>query len=345
MNLQPVRRDDQEMSALYPFGMFPVALRRLLLLVVILLAGCAPSLQTNVVQAPFSGELTPRPAGSPDVLILAMSGRCPCLSGPTNNVDYLTPRGTLRAVAAAFETLGLSVQTAGASAHLTSHLPTTAIQSQLGKGVLTAPTQDGFLQLEDRLRAAYTDWVYGRSNPTRIVLLAHSHGVVWTHALARAHPEIPISVMIDLDGICDLWELDNRLLIQAYVRSLGHNPWPFDLSNSCGAVRVGHVRYDLKDVVYPNVALDLEVQSQRLVSVAGGFKANFPFDALANVRSDGSHVGIETFRSGDTHSNVSVPGSEALIWVEARLSRIAADWHAPTPVARSSADQPTQTKP
>ncbi|WP_189087881.1 hypothetical protein [Deinococcus ruber] len=316
--------------------MLPLAFRPLLALL-LLLAGCAPSFQNAAVQPSFSGPLTPRPEGSPDVLILAMSGRCPCLSAPINNVDYLMPRGTVKAVAAAFEAQGLSVQSAGAAAHLTSHLPTTAIQSQLGKGVTVAPPQDGFLQMEARLVAAQRDWIVGRSNPTRIVLLAHSHGVVWTHALARAHPEVPISLMIDLDGVCDMWESDNRRLIQAYVQQLGHNPWPFDLSNSCASVRVGHVRYDLKDVVYPNVTLDLEVQSQRLVKVAGGFQANFPFDALTNVRPDGSHTGIQTFRSQDTHSNVSMPGGEALVWIKDKLSEVVAGWRN----APSATDQNT----
>ena len=328
--------DDCQTYLLYHVFMLPVALRpfRPFLLLVLLLAGCAPGLTTRTTDqtsaAPGLGvPLTLRPAGSPDVLILAMSGRCPCLSAPGDNVEYLTRRGTVKAVTASFEAAGLSVQSFAAAAHLTRHQPVTAYQSQLGEGVKSAPPQDGFLQLEERLRAADAEWVRGRSNPTRIVLLAHSHGVVWTHALARAHPEIPISLMIDLDGVCDLWEQDNRSLIQGYVRSLGHNPWPFDLANACGAVRVGHVRYDLKDVVYPNVALNLEVQSQRLVSVAGGgLSANFPFDALSNVRPDGSRGGIQTFRSGDTHSAVSLPSGKSLAWVKGKVAELAASWHA-----------------
>ncbi len=279
----------------------------------------------------YSGDLTPRPQGSPDVLILAVSGRCPCLNGPINNVEYLGQRGTVRALTAAFEALGLSVAHIGASAHLTSHFPPSAYESQLGEGVTVAPPQDGFIQLEDHLKAAYSNLIYGRSNPTRIVLVAHSHGVVWTHALARAHPDIPISLIIDLDGVCDLWEQDNRTLIQNYVRALGHNPWPFDLSNACGSLRVGNLRYDLKDLVYPNVAQNLEVQSQRLVSLRGGLHANFPYDALDNVRPDGSRLGIQTFHSpDDTHTTVSLPTSSAMAWVKSSIASVVASWRTAT---------------
>ena len=167
------------------------------------------------------------------------------------------------------------------------------------------------------------------------MLLAHSHGVVWTHALARAHPEVQISAMIDLDGVCDLWEMDNRRAVQTYVGQLGHNPWAFDLADSCGSVRVGHIRYDLKDVVFSNVQSGLEVQSARLLSSGtGGLLANLPFDSLENVRPDGTRQGLLTYRSaGETHSMVSGPGSRAMAWVRTQLIALSAAWSPETPVA------------
>lgn len=334
--------------------MSPAFLRPLLLssaaCAVLALLGCAPVAQ-NVFSpapfsaAPFSGALTPRPQDAPDVLLLAVSGRCPvACQAPGDNIDYLTPRGTVQALAAALEAHGLSVTSYAVASNLGQHTPRTISQAQVGVGRSVAAIQDGFLQLEARLNTAYTDWIQGRSNPTRIVLLAHSHGVVWTHALARAHPEVPIATMIDLDGVCDFWETDNRRQVQAYVSQQGHNPWSFDLADPCGSVRVGNVRYDLKDVVYPNVAVNLEVQSQRLVGREGGSViANFPFDGLGNVRSDGSRTGVVTFRSaGETHSVVSRPGSRAFAWVGSQLGSLSASWKgqpvnaAPTSVACTS---------
>ena len=309
---------------------------------VLALAGCAPATLQTQTQPAYTGELTPRPAGSPDVLVLSVSGRCPAPCRPTgDNLDYLTPRGTVQAVASVLESRGLTVQQYGVAAALTAHRPGIVVQAQVGAGKTVSATQDGFVQLEERLLAADRDWIRGRSNPTRIVLLAHSHGVVWTHALARAHPEVPIDVMIDLDGVCDLWEMDNRRIIQDYLKAQGHNPWLFDLADSCGSVRVGHLRYDLKDVVYPNVVTNLEVQSQRLLSRQdGSFVANLPFDPLQNVRPDGSRSGLRMFRApGETHSRVSYPSSKAVIWATAQLGELSTAW---TPAQTTvTAPQPT----
>lgn len=305
------------------------------------LTACAPVQQSRAAQAVLGSDLTPRPEGSPDVLLLAVSGRCPpgC-QAPTDNIDYLTPRGTVQAVASVFEARGLSVQVYAAASHLGLHTPTTISQTQAGAGNTVAATQQGFVQLEDRLTQAEQNWVRGRSNPTRIVLLAHSHGVVWSHVLARAHPEVQIAAMIDLDGVCDFWETDHRQDIRTYIRTLGRNPWSFDLADSCGSVRVGHIRYDVKDVVFPNVVSDLEVQSARLLGRPdGSFMANFPFDSLQNVRLDGSREGVQTFRSeSDTHSAVSYPRSRAMAWVLSRLTELSADW---TPAFPPAAPAPT----
>lgn len=287
-----------------------------------LLVSCAPVFTNTFPASPFQGVLAPRPVGSPDVLIISFSGRCPCFDVPNDNVDYLTSRGTTREVASVFEARGMKVLIVGSSGHLTQHLPLAVHGEQLGAGVTVAPPQVGFLQMEARLVAAYQAWIYGRSNPTLIVLVGHSHGVVWTHALSRVHPEIPISVMIDLDGVCDLWEFDHRSIIGAYVRMLGRNPWPFDLANPCNSVQVGHIRYDLKDIVYPNVLLNLEVQTQPLALLADGSRQiNFPFDQLANIRPDGSRNGIKTLRfGGETHTSITLPHRPALTALQAALA-------------------------
>lgn len=295
---------------------------------VLTLSGCAPTSTALVAQPAYSGELTLRPEGSPDVLLLAVSGRCPLnCKAPDDNVDYLTPRGTLQAVQDSLEAQGLSVVSYAVASHLSQHAVHSVVQAQIGAGKTVPASQAGFLQLEDHLNAAYISWIHGRSNPTRIVLLAHSHGVVWTHALTRAHPEVPISAMIDLDGVCDFWRMDNRRFIQDHIATVGHNPWGFNLANSCGSVRVGNLRYDIKDVVYPNVQADLEVQSVHLLGGSENVVANAPYDSLQNIRTDGSRQGIQTYHSeNETHSAVSNPNGKALAWVKARLTELTATW-------------------
>lgn len=307
----------------------------------LLLISCAPVFETTTPAPAFQGPLTPRPTGTPDVLIISFSGRCPCFNVPNDNVDYLKARGTTQEVASVFEARGLKVMSVGASGHLTRHLPLAVHNEQLGVGVALAPPQDGFLQMEALLTKTYQTWMYGRSNPTRIVLLGHSHGVVWTHALSRAHPEIPISVMIDLDGSCAFWEFDHRRIIQVYVRSLGQNPWPFDLASSCSSVQVGHFRYDVKDVVYPNVLLDLEVQTRPVAHHPdGSTEFNIPYDQLSNIRPDGSHTGIQTWHfDSETHTSVTLPNQPALTAVRASL----AEWLDASSEASVGADTEPQS--
>ncbi|MFC4454872.1 hypothetical protein [Deinococcus sonorensis] len=303
----------------------------LLALISVPLSACAPrmgspNLSAAAPVATWPSPLTPRPPGSPDVLLLSISGRCPppCLNAPDDNTEYLARRGVVQALTRTLQDAGLSVQSSTAAAHLTLHRP-------------HGSTEDvpGFLQVEAQLTTAYQRWMVGRRNPTRIVLLAHSHGVVWTHALARAHPEILVAALIDLDGLCDVWERDNARIIQAYVRQLGHNPWPFNLADSCGSVMAGHLRYDLKDVVTDNVERNLEVESQRFAGrstepLIGPYGANYAFDLVRNVRTDGSRRGIQTFvASTQNHSQVTQTDGPALRWVQLQLAALARGWATP----------------
>ncbi|MBB6097434.1 hypothetical protein HNR42_000851 [Deinobacterium chartae] len=295
------------------------------LLGALFLAACASS----PVAAPEAGKLeglalTPRPLGSPDVVVLAVSGRCgvPCSEAPEANENYLEPRGTVAALADTYRAMGLNVQTYAYSAHLTTHY-----SSKSGR------TEQGFLQMEARLKQVVADWVTGRSNPARIVLLGHSHGTNWTHNLVRAHPAVRFDTVIDLDGICYLWEDDNSSYFARYYAQIGYNPWPTDLARSCDVETIAGDRYSAKDVAYPNVRINLEVQSKRIFSwmsrqniaprgevlVPQG-DSNFAYDYTDNLRLDGSRTGIYTFVSrSESHSRVSEPDSAALNWVRERV--------------------------
>lgn len=260
--------------------------------------------------AQAQAALTPRPPGSPDVAIFVVSGRCgaQCADAPNDNWNYLEPQGTVAAIGRMFGALGKSVATYAYSAHLRPHFSNVSGKPELG-----------FLDMERQLQFALNHWVQGRRNPTRLVLVGHSHGTNWTHNLARVYPNVTFDYLIDLDGICLAWEDDHRPFIQAYYAERGGNPWRDDISKACGQVSAGGLtKYDYKDVALRNVRFNLEVQSQRLVDQPTSFdgSTNLLFDTVNNVRPDGSRGGVRTFLSYDEgHNEIQLPGSEAMAWL------------------------------
>lgn len=284
------------------------------LLLALTLTGCLPRAAVlGAPEAPYTGTLTPRPPGTPDVVIFAVSGRCrfPCLEAPNGNWDYLGPRGAVNEVAEAFRDLGFRVETHAYSAHLLA----------THRSPISGKDEAGFVQLDEDFRRVRDELVAGRTNPTRIVLLAHSHGTNWTHQLARLHPSTPIDLMIDLDGICALWESDNRRTFRRFYEERGGSPWPLDVSRACDVTFIGRRAYRPKDLVYPNVRYDLEVQSRRV----GGATVDSPgpnllFDSTVNIRPDGTRDGIETLVARvEDHGEITYAGSEALRWVASRI--------------------------
>ena len=278
----------------------------------LLLAACSnpparPSIRPNPPK--LLGDVAP--AGAPDVVVFAVSGRCgvPCDSAPDGNYDYLGPRGTTLEVARAFADLGYQVAYANYSAHLLNH--TSPISNK---------EEYGFLQLE-----ADVSWVRQNWPGARLVLLGHSHGTNWTHNLLRAHPDWNFAYLIDLDGICALWEDDNAPYFDWYYQHYG-NPWPTDLAKACDVEKIkvhwwGSSSYSAKDVAYDNAAINLEVQSDRLLAseVAPEGNTSFVFDYTDNKRLDGSERGIYTHVADENHSGITYPGSEALTWVINRI--------------------------
>lgn len=261
--------------------------------------------------------LPPRPPGSPDVAVFVVSGRCgaQCQDAPNDNWNYLEPQGTPRAVADMFRAQGKSVVTYNYSAHLRTH-----------HSNLSGKLEAGFLDLEAQFDAVVRNFVTGRRNPTRLVLVGHSHGTNWTRALTRVRPDVTIDYLIDLDGICLAWEGDHRPFIEAYYAERGGNPWREDISRACGQVDAGGLtKYDHKDVALRNVRYNLEVQSQRAVDqpTQTDLSTNLLFDTVNNVRPDGSRTGISTFLSYDEgHNEVQLPGSEAMTWLAGKISTL-----------------------
>lgn len=275
------------------------------------LLACSPRLSPQATRtAPL--DLT---GPAPDVVILSVSGRCaPSCAAPRDNWDYLGSRGTLDALADAFTARGLSVQARGYASH-----PAHAFTPP----ALNVP-QRGYAALQDDLNAL-KPWL-GAPRPPRLVLLGHSQGVVWLHHLTRANPSVPIDVQIDLDGICLGWRGDFAALVSARPA----DPSPLE---ACDVIRVAGRNLNIKDVVWPNVKLNLEVQSKRLPARTQtlGLPVNYLFELTPNTRLDGTRTGLERFVSTrEDHSAVSYPRSEAIGWVTGRLLDLTRDW-TPTP--------------
>lgn len=289
----------------------------LLLLAALTITGCTPA-----VTRPASAPALNTDAPPPDVVVIAMSGRCapPC-QAPRDSWDYLATRGTVDAVANEIASRGYRVEVASYSdSAATEFVSHKAIGIQHGYGSLVRDF--------DRMKAAW----FGKPGQPRLVLLGHSHGSVWMHQLVRTNPYIPFDVQIDLDGICASWVLDHKPGLQAaHLDTPGYPP----AINACEAVNIGKAGQWVwaKDVVWPNVAHDLEVQSKRLpagTSSSGGLFFNYLFEMTPNVRPDGSKTGIETFVSSrEDHGAVSFPNSDAITWVLGRLDKIMTTWTPP----------------
>jgi hypothetical protein len=274
------------------------------LALLVLLVACVPSTQTKT-----------RPPGSPDVVILAFAGRCasipvltpePC-NPPFDNTAYLGERGTTKLLADTFKQMGHSVATFDVSSYLFEH------STKLSK-----EPQKGYLEAQNYLSSVVQNWVEGYSNPTRIVILSHSHGTVWASLLAWNNPKVRFDYLIYLDAICLAWPQDHMLNTQFFQSRFDaaglRRPWPLNQNEGatpCAAAEVtGMGKKDINDVVPNNVSYALEVLSKNLTS------GNVLMDDDLNHRPDGSRKNIWSIKSGvDNHSEVSDIKSSSMRWV------------------------------
>ncbi|WP_309572635.1 hypothetical protein [Deinococcus sp.] len=257
----------------------------------------------------------------PDVVVIGISGRCapPCVA-PRDNWDYLSSRGTLDSVADVFSAAGYAVEIAGYASHpAASHTSPYLTRPQPGFGALLSD----FTRLRDT-------WLR-QSDPPRVILVAHSHGVTWSHLLTRTFPDVTFAAQVDLDGMCLAWRPDYSAAVRALTLDA---PRQARMLDACDSVRIGGRNVPLKDVVWPNVTVNFEVQSKRLparTSASGGLPINYLFELSRNTRLAGTTTGIERFVSlREDHSSVTYPNSDAMIWITAHLRELAQSWPAPT---------------
>lgn len=272
-------------------------------------AGCSGGVSVAAVESAIG-----RPAEAPDVLLLSVSGRtfdiadffCP----PDCNVPYLSEPGD--AAGATFNDLvgrGYTVVQGDYTAAFRNFDDT-------GNGLAD---RYGLQQLLADLEWVHANWIDGFLDPTRIVIVTHSHGAVWAHIAASLLPDVPIEVLVSLDGVCLQWEDDHAPSILDFYAEEGLNPFPWDISAPCDRWDVAGVAalQDTEDVVFANIALNLEVQSN------GGIGGGGVEDLQDNHRKDGSQDGIRRFKSGsDDHTEVHDPGRGSYQWVLTELALV-----------------------
>ena len=253
-----------------------------------------------------------RPEEAPDFAVLSVSGhnfgmgdcdwRDP--EGRQINCEYLLGRGTINALAAPITARGY---TASAFAFGDSFY---------SWDVGDEPIVNGFLNMLEVMEAVRTLWIADYDNPTRVIMVAHSHGTVWAHIALFLNPRLPIDILIDLDGESLSWESDNWNLefagdewsevIRAYTEEHGVD-WGFEIWHASNAYEVPGLLLpqDIEDITPDNVALNLEVAANGLVIQ----------DGEPNHRPDGSDDGIVRVFFDESHGAVTYPDSGALTWV------------------------------
>jgi hypothetical protein len=281
-----------------------------LLALTALLASCGNAPNTPSPLAPPIPEnvLPARPVTSPDYYVIGISGKCisdelklPCGNitpsalqplNTGNNYNYLEPRGTLSAVADAVRSRGWTVETRGFAASLFDRTNTSS-------GTLA--THPGFLTLTEYVANIYNRDIKGVRNPSRIVLVAHSHGVVWSHLLTFLAPTLPVELQLDFDGVCLYWQSDNQGDFQA--AGLG-NLMDFEAVCRSRDAAFGGNPNDLQNITASNVRYNLDVHSNDLTL----------FDSTPNWRLDGTTTGVFVAAFNESHSGVTQRDSQGLDW-------------------------------
>lgn len=184
----------------------------------------------------------------------------------------------------------------------------------------------GYAALLLKLQAILDTWITNRTNPTRIVIVPHSHGGVRSHSAIRAKPLVPVRLLADLDTSSNGWGLvhpgENAALggapIDAHVinGAVGCAQFPL-LLNEAGTL------FDVEDVVFDNVQEALEVRTGDVVPNPLQVEM---YDERWNARLDGSQRGLWCHWSATLHSEPTLPAGVTLPFVrDWILGRLATD--------------------
>ena len=243
----------------------------------------------------------------PDVVVMTFSGHDP-LGGAYNSENLGTPGGTGDVIAGLFQ-----------DAEVWSYRDELYSVPDDGVHGFIEAWNDGITLTEFQYSA---DWV-PLERPTRLIVVAHSHGTNWSHLWANNQHHLTIDVLIDLDGVSWAWEAptpgykfvgDDWGRLMASYEAEYSTPWTAErtFSDVTGNWLIGGVAYDEKDTFDANTLLNLEVWSD---GSAGGWPVDIR-DEVANRALDGS--GRERSRGcyfDEAHDRVDDPASDGMAWV------------------------------
>ena len=170
----------------------------------------------------------------------------------------------------------------------------------------------GFMSAIDEWNYVYENYVRGFKNPTRIVVIGHSHGTVWARNLLMMSwlsddvAYMDVDYLIDLDGVALGWEEPfgavgdhHHESVQeefisgkySYNDSVAYGNWwddwvPWNVFEKyIISSSPENEAMSIKDIVPPNVNHNIEVIAEIPVGVS---------DQQINYRYDGSRENIQT---------------------------------------------------
>ena len=180
----------------------------------------------------------------------------------------------------------------------------------------------GYVDLVSDMKLVRDEWVAGRASPTRVIVIAHSHGGVWATAAIREVPSLPIRLQVALDHSSYGWGTVGHTGHDAVMGGDPRDEYIINTSVSCssdlGSWSDTSNEYDLEDVVFPNVVEALEVQSGQPVVFLE------PYDEKWNARLDGSLTGLSCYWSNTTHNETREANGTTypvvINWIRERLA-------------------------
>lgn len=269
-----------------------------------------------------------RPEGSPDLVIMAFSGHCGLVCHTRNTWSYLDSASeetggvaVLDSIAGAYENLGLEVETFSASSFVTAHF-----------SLISQELEPGYLQAQAYLDEVKRESITGFADPTRVVLVGHSHGTVWASLLALNNLDVTFDAFVALDAICwQWWGRHKGFISQAYLESPWPLPFPLDQGDPCGSFEVpGAGRMNINDVVSANVIFGLEARTNsRLFSL----DPNFLADDVPNLRINGAGTNIWGIEARETHSDLGRYYNTSIAWVTSMITALGLPDHEHYPMS------------
>lgn len=266
---------------------------------------------TSVPSDAAATTLRERPADAPDVAIIAFSGHCGLWCATQDTWAYLDQPtsqtggvAVLDVIRAAYLSQGLSVQVFSASSFVTSH-----------RSAISGKIEAGYLQAQAYLDHVKRDWIDGVENPTRVVIVAHSHGTVWASLLTMNNLDVTFDTMVSIDAICWQWWAKHKGYIrETFVDGPWPIPFPLDQGDPCGTLTIPGQdrRFDINDVISANVIYGIEVRTApRILS----FDPNLIADDQPNVRINGTGDNLWGIQATEGHSGVARHYNRSIAWV------------------------------